>query len=302
MAISKGSGLVHAVPPRIKELPGLRAIYRASGLRDFMLRRQEVKAQKAALSWAAETAALLSEKAAPLPDGPSPHVVCVGAQKAGTTFLYNTVSLHPLVGTRRKDTGSILPVQSERSVHAAFDAEFIDKPDGVKAIRALNPDARILICLRHPVDRAFSEYRMRLRQRHEDRTFQEALAANEPDGPRAYMRRSLYAADVARYRDTFHNVLILFLEDDPRANLFRLFQFMGLRDDDVLRLAGSPHPHHHHSTTAVVQLRKAALPRQTWALHETPPRDRSELFDRHFRTDTEQLAAALARPLPYHDN
>jgi hypothetical protein len=101
-----------------------------------------------------------------------PDFICVGAQKAGTTWLYVQLVNHKQVYMRRKEFDFFLrPTDlSQYSAHfndvaenqicgdispnyAAF--------DGIaERIHRACPNARIIHMLRNPVDRAFSQWKM----------------------------------------------------------------------------------------------------------------------------------------------
>ena len=77
----------------------------------------------------------------------------------------------------------------------------------------------IIIVLRNPIDRAYSNYLMKVRDKQERLTFEEALDA-ESDRLAAhwawgwgYVACGLYAEQVKAYMDNFERVLILLFED-----------------------------------------------------------------------------------------
>ena len=87
-------------------------------------------------------------------------------------------------------------------------------------IKRAVPEARILIMLRDPVDRAYSQYWNDVREGIERRSFLDALAEEQRSGPGGWGVSSLYidcgryADQVARYLDRFGaRVQVLFFED-----------------------------------------------------------------------------------------
>src|SRR5206468_5150499 len=130
-----------------------------------------------------------------------PNFIVIGAAKAGTTALYWYLAEHPAVFMSRvKETnyfafgldgeGRLLygdpevhrfPVRSlseyEHLFANAADAAavgeaspiYLECPQAAARIRTLLPGARIICSLRHPVDRAYSNYLMALR--HQGRRF-----------------------------------------------------------------------------------------------------------------------------------
>lgn len=219
----------------------------------------------------------------PMLSAPYPRLVCVGAQKCATSFLYSVLREHPKVTVARKDIGK---VSDEFPV--AFEAGLFTRPDGPDLVKSVNPDAKILICVRDPVERAISEYRMRIRNGRETRDFLTALEANEQTGPAAYIRRSRYDLDIPRWRAAFNNVLVLSADNGTRFNLWRLFGFIGLRDFDALLLIARPPMEYAKASSAEGQLATKDLPPELRRLHdaELSAGQKAELRRRYFADPT----------------
>src|SRR2546423_1869146 len=106
-------------------------------------------------------------------------------------------------------------------------------------IKGVVPEARILIMLRDPVDRAYSHYWNDVREGLERRSFLDALAEEQRRSePGAWGASSLYidcgryADQVARFLDRFGSgVLVTFLEDfveDKGGTMAGILSFLGL--------------------------------------------------------------------------
>lgn len=203
-----------------------------------------------------------------------PNFFLVGAAKAGTTSLWQYLSDHPEIymsqsakephyflwaneetefdyGDWRRVSkpyhnnwdaylklfdGAQEPVVGEASV---FYLPHVTAPDKIKA---RCPDAKILISLRNPVQRAFSWYNFN-RMRHEEsaETFMEALkmeqARVQPYYAAQYIGLGLYAEQVKRYYDTFgkdqvHLVLFDDLVTDTASVCRDIFRFLNV-DESV---------------------------------------------------------------------
>jgi hypothetical protein len=105
------------------------------------------------------------------------------------------------------------------------------------AIKRAHSDARILISLREPVDRAFSHYWLYVQLGLEHRSFRIAVEEElERNGrpaavPPPYVARGLYAEQVARYLDAFDDVHVLFFDDlvaDARQTMREIFAWLGV--------------------------------------------------------------------------
>jgi sulfotransferase family protein len=196
-----------------------------------------------------------------------PNFIVIGAAKAGTTALYWYLAEHPDVFMSRvKETnyfafgqdaaGKLLygdpevhrfPVKSWSEYQHLFaeagDAVaigeaspiYLECPQTAARIRELLPTTRIICSLRHPVDRAYSDYMMSLRDG--GRGFDPArdLTATSvwarPDS--RWMRIGRYHEQLSRYFDVFPRDRIhVFLFDDLKPSPLRvvqdLYRFLGI--------------------------------------------------------------------------
>ena len=174
----------------------------------------------------------------------------IGAQKAGTTSLYEYLATHPdIFASPIKETKFFLnptPTteneNSYRSMFAgraaerwAFEASphYTQYPryQGVPArIHATFPQARLIYILRHPIDRIYSHYLFRLSKpdKGEQRSFDEAIDANP-----LYLDTSRYHLQLTQYLGLFPptHILVVFFEElvaDPRTTVKRIFDFLAV--------------------------------------------------------------------------
>ena len=215
-----------------------------------------------------------------------PDFLVVGAAKCGTTSLFDWICLHPLVarpstnGQQRKELLFFdynfhrgadwyrmhFPLEVERDeferehgrpfVTGEATASYLTGHWVPGRVRQVAPDAKLIVTLRNPVDRAYSAFQMSRRERLEEcESFEEAIALEEqrlagelervrrdprynpplppPLGYWSYLHRSRYADHVARWLKVFPREQILFLrfEDiaaDPSGELDRVHDFLGL--------------------------------------------------------------------------
>jgi hypothetical protein len=200
-----------------------------------------------------------------------PNLVVVGAPKCGTTSLYHYLGQHPQVylPTRKelhyfsrrelaRDTagpGDQTVLQHLCADRAAYEAEYaaageqpvlgdispsyFDFAEVAPAMRRELGDARIVILLRDPIGKAFSQYMHLVRDGRETLPFFRALEA-EAERTRQgwsmiwrYAGSSRYAARVRRYLDAFgpERVRVYRFEDfiaDPQATLTDLWTWLGI--------------------------------------------------------------------------
>ena len=125
---------------------------------------------------------------------------------------------------------------------------YLQWPGALEAIAADRPQAKTVVVLRDPVERAASAYRLRRWQEVEPiDDFEAALAA---EGTRmdegwlptwGYRRLSRYADAIERWQGLFpaHQRLVLRFDDlvaEPEATLARTYRFLGVADDTALDL------------------------------------------------------------------
>jgi hypothetical protein len=192
------------------------------------------------------------------PPVPRPNLFVVGAAKAATTSLWRYLHAHPGVFMARIkephffSRGGVdgIPVAKTEQAYLALFAHagaaayrgeasvsYLWDPDAAAAVEAWAPDARILISLRDPVERAWSHYWTHVRIGTERRTFREAVEAELAGRteltavPPPYVSRGYYADQVRPYAERFGHVHVLFFEElvaDVRGSMRAVFGFLGL--------------------------------------------------------------------------
>ena len=212
--------------------------------------------------------------ASPLPCAP-PNFVIIGAPKSGTTTLYHRMCRHPRIlpalhkelfyfTGRNYAAGRFwyrrhFPTALERRGKITGEATptYLFDPLAPPRARAEIPHAKLIVVLRNPIDRAYSEYHMRLKNHRESMTFEDALdceerrvaghwdlAARDPSHVpygalwHSYAGHGIYADALARWRGLFDPRRMLVLDSaDLRSRgqqtLDSVFEFLGLEPCDV---------------------------------------------------------------------
>jgi hypothetical protein len=219
-----------------------------------------------------------------------PTFLVVGAPKAGTSSLHRYAGEHPdvFVPERKEpcyfgmDDGDVPRFQGPGddvevnaktvSTRAAYEALFAAaRPDQARGdfstqhlampgtaarVAAAVPDARIVAVLREPASRAASHWSMKVGLGHEDRSFADALAAEDERMAAGfapcwgYRRAGRYAEQLASWFEHFprEQVLVLRYDDlerDPQAFLEGVFRFVGVDPTvriDTTRRYNTPKP------------------------------------------------------------
>jgi hypothetical protein len=111
-------------------------------------------------------------------------------------------------------------------------------------IKEVAPDAKIIILLRDPVQRAYSHYLMDVQQRTQTRSFAEAIRRELERPYHQYVEAGRYCHHVAPYLDLFgENVLVIFFEElfaDVRTGLKEVFRFLGVDEGFADQVDVSP--------------------------------------------------------------
>lgn len=220
-----------------------------------------------------------------------PNLFIVGAAKAGTTSFHYALDQHPEVFmSRKKEPGYFVWPEEELQFinngtlitqprflvnhlddYLKLFEEGIDKKirgessttylffyeKCIANLRRIHPDpahVNIVITLRNPVDRAFSQYMHKVRDGAESLSFEEALdkeawrKENNWHFDYQYVQRGFYYQQVKAFRDNFPNTKI-FLFEDLRSETEKVFTelqtFLGLevkelKADDELNVSGKP--------------------------------------------------------------
>lgn len=194
----------------------------------------------------------------------SPDIVIVGAPKTGTSAVTEQLRRHRqvfvpdrneprlfLAGPDRsgplsrefndgwvRDSADyddlFAPADGRITVDASTD--YLSQPDSAARLADRRSDAKVVIGLRHPATRAFSEHVHLLREGAETESFERALAlepTRQADGwvPLfEHAARSTYAPGLTAFTERF-DTLIYHHEDmrsDPAAAAARLSDFLGL--------------------------------------------------------------------------
>lgn len=207
-----------------------------------------------------------------------PTYLIVGAQKGGTSALYEYLVRHPLIGRSTNEEVHYFSVNFYRGVdwykghfptifHRRYtelihgrklitgesSPYYMFHPHAPRRIADLLPNVRLIVALRNPVDRAYSQYIHSVRMGFEDLgTFESALEAEpsrlEPETQRmladpsyfgfshwhhSYIARGLYLEQLQRLHELFQpdQILVVSAEDmrtDTTAVHATVLKFLGL--------------------------------------------------------------------------
>ena len=160
-------------------------------------------------------------------DGPStaersrlPTLVVLGAMKAGTTAVHGLIDAHPQVQMSRPKELNFFSENWDRGTawySAHFDEQAVARgesspgytspsyPRVAERMARLLPDVRLVYLVRHPFERAMSQYAHHRRDGDERRPVEEALL--DPDSQ--YVARSRYFERLRPFLDHFDDRQLL---------------------------------------------------------------------------------------------
>jgi hypothetical protein len=196
----------------------------------------------------------------------------IGAQKAGTTSLFEYVRLHPGIHVPSEKEVSYFNLETrvargwtwyldwvfadapEDRPWGTFSTFYMDAAEGredtvPRRIRETVPGAKLIAILRDPVERGISHHRMSVMKRLESRSLADAMgelleeealaeARLRPTEANSYITRGEYGRVLGNFLELFprEQLLVVFAEDldrDPQHVLRAIFSFVGVDPEFV---------------------------------------------------------------------
>jgi len=182
-----------------------------------------------------------------------PDYLIIGAQKSGTNSLYWYLLQHPLVGPaitkeirffdKYYDRGlnwyrvcfpfKIQKFFTKNFVTGEATERYLDYPSSPQRVKKNLPNAKFILLLRNPVDRAYSHYNMRFNARKETLSFEDAIAqeTERTQGEfekmkndenyysrdyfhHSYLDRGIYEKKIKRWMDVFPKEQFLIIQSE----------------------------------------------------------------------------------------
>ena len=192
----------------------------------------------------------------------------IGTQKGGTTALHYILScVQGIQMSRPKeihffDNDSINWCQvNYDKLHECFDWSIQNQirgeatpiycywPDSIQRIHAYNSEAKIIMLLRHPAFRAYSQWRMEFRRGNEDLQFEDAISkkgrlrmAGDPRCVHriySYVDRGYYSMQIRRLKELFCDNQLIFLRTDelwttPQKTIEKITRTLGVSFSELI--------------------------------------------------------------------
>lgn len=177
-----------------------------------------------------------------------PDFLVIGAQRGGTTWLFRCLKEHPEIFLPEQKELHFFYKNHDKGIKWYLDQfsgalkekavgeispEYISSDESPRLIKEYFPDIRLILFMRNPVERAFSEYSMRKRGGREDREFARAVSEDY-----SYVTKGLYFRHISRYLEFFpREAMCLIKYDDicsnPLDQLRKIFAFLGVGTEFV---------------------------------------------------------------------
>lgn len=176
-----------------------------------------------------------------------PNVICIGAQKSGTTTLHDILKQHPDIYLPVSKEAHFFDISekyqnglswwvdnyfksySDEKIIGVITPEYLYFEEVPKRIFNDLGDVKIIITLRNPVERAYSHYKMSVKRGYETENFGKSI---ELENGRigidyfhkshfSYITRGLYSEQIERYLKFFpkENIMFLIFEEDIVTNI-----------------------------------------------------------------------------------
>lgn len=193
---------------------------------------------------------------------PLPNFLCVGAQKAGTTTLYEVLKQHPDIylpdvkephffdehypkGLDWYENTFFNKVENEKAVGEITPAYLYMDEAPQRILEALGTHVKLIFIFRNPADRAYSHFLMSKFNGYETASFDEVMANNDLGSTRSstsekrrfsYKERGYYGRQLRRYLKVFpkENMHFVLFEDLVSTNkklaYGEILQFLGVKE------------------------------------------------------------------------
>jgi hypothetical protein len=175
-----------------------------------------------------------------------PDFIGIGAQRSGTSWIYACLYEHPQICMPRKEINffsrdrnwsrgfewyeGIFAECPPSTLSGEFSTSYLTDPETPARIRDRYPDVRLIVSLRHPVDRAYSSYLNDIvgGEVATQKGFREALQSH-PE----YVETGRYAQHLRNYLSLFprERLLVSLFDDarrDPSSAIQAMYRFLDI--------------------------------------------------------------------------
>lgn len=166
----------------------------------------------------------------------------IGVQKAATSWIFQCILEHPAIRAGKDKESNFFNFRYHAGyswyhnrfefgnwLTGEFSTLYFYDANIPRRIYHYNPEVKLLLCLRNPVDRAYSQHQHEVRRNRlpeELYDFDNALLLNP-----SYLEQGLYASHLKRFLQFFdlNQIHVIIYDDitaDPQSVLFSLYRFL----------------------------------------------------------------------------
>ena len=190
-------------------------------------------------------------------------VCIIGAQRSGSTWLYQMLDSHPAISLakpirpepkffldpervklgRDKYEHQYFPDITDGQVKGEKGTSYIEHPEAASRILSFYPEAKAIAILRDPISRAVSNYHFSVKHGMETRTLQQVFLKNHPVpslknqpsvSPFDYLGRGDYRKHLEPWAASFSGNLRIEIFEEIRKDVLRiqdLYKWIGVQPD-----------------------------------------------------------------------
>ena len=187
-----------------------------------------------------------------MPRYKGPTIIGIGAQKCASTWVHSALGAHPQieVSTPKEidffsyyfDRGynwyeSHFSAASKQPVRFEASPSYFHDPRAPQRVFEYNPSMKILLMLRDPIERAYSNHLHEIIKGHIGNTSFASGLLNNP----SYVEQGLYATHLSRWLSVFprDQILVLFAENlkpNPERTARQVYSFAGVDSNFTSRV------------------------------------------------------------------
>lgn len=183
-----------------------------------------------------------------------PNFIGIGTTRSGSTWIYHCLKEHPeICFSSKKETkffnraynyrkgidyyNKFFNQCSNHKIKGEFTSDYLLFPKTPDLIHKHFPNIKIIVCLRNPIEKIFSDYKYHVAVRNQYsiyKTFEELINKNP-----SFIEIGFYYKQLKRYFELFprKNILVLLYEDikkNPIIFLKNIYNFLGLRNKEFI--------------------------------------------------------------------
>jgi hypothetical protein len=223
-----------------------------------------------------------------------PDWIGIGCVKCGTSWAWSQLKKHPQIYSPYKELnyfnfGQIFQLKSYISFFEGgenhqktgeWTPDYFHHYEAMHNIKEIVPWVKLITIFRHPIDRAWSNYKHALQEGRTKRTFNECWKFHRVS------QRSVYSIHLKRWYELFpkDQIKVMWYEDikeKPLEFLQELFRFLDVDDTFVPENYNEQFEFHYHKNEEINNLKLSEEDRQEWLKRYLPfTEELEEITDR----------------------